>query len=61
MVVGRRKYVRRDAAGTTVRRWDVVKLKGGNVDERGRETSVGSFVRAVDQKFYRQSGTRHRA
>lgn len=29
----------------------MAKLKCGNVDERGREISVGNFVRAVDQKL----------
>ena len=41
VVVGKRKSFRRDAAGTAVRRWDVSKLKGKWVDERGRETPSG--------------------
>ena len=49
VVIGRKKlFRRRDATGTAVRRWNVMKLKGKCVDEKGRETS---FVRAVEQKL----------
>ena len=51
VVVGKKKSFSRDAAGTAVRRWDVSKLKGRCVDERGRETSLGSFVRSVNQRL----------
>ena len=51
VMIGRKKlFRRRDAAGTAVRRWDVMKLKGRRVDERVRETSLGNFVRAVDEQ-----------
>ena len=52
MVVRSKKvYRRRDAKEIDVRRWDVTKLKGRYVDETGREMSMGSFVRVVDEKL----------
>ena len=51
VVVGKKKSFSRDAAGTAVRRWDVSKLKGKCVDERGRETCMGSFVKSVNQRL----------
>ena len=50
VVVGRKSFSR-DAAGTAVRGWDVLKLKGKCADERGRETCMGSFVRSVNQRL----------
>lgn len=50
-MVGRKKLFKRDAAEVTVCRWEVTKLKGRCVDESGRETSMGSFVRVVEQEL----------
>lgn len=46
-----KKSFRRNTAGTAVLRWGVTKLKGRRVDERGRETSLGRFVRVVEQRL----------
>ena len=51
VVVEKKKSFSGDAAGTAVRRWDVSKLKGRCVDERGKETCMGSFVRSVNQRL----------
>ena len=52
VVVGRKKlFRRRDVPEVAVRIWNVAKLKGRCVDESGRETSMGSFVRVVEQEL----------
>ena len=52
VVVGRKKQFRRRAVPeVAVWRLDVTKLKARCVDESGRETSMGSFVRVVEQEL----------
>ena len=49
MVERKKVFRRRVGAELRVRRWDVNKLKGRCVDDNGRETSIGSFVRVIEQ------------
>ena len=52
LVVGRKRALRRDRAGTGVRRWDVARLQGACVDRRGRETARGMYLRTVREKLH---------
>lgn len=48
-VGGKKVFRRRDYQEIDVQRWDVTKLKERCVDEAGRETSMGSFMRIVEK------------
>ena len=50
LVVGRRRYFRRCSGGAGVKRWNVSELMGRSVDEHGRETTNGRYLREVREK-----------
>lgn len=51
VMVGKRKLFRRRSGETTVKRWDVAKLHGSNVDEEGWETTRGAYLRNAKEKL----------
>ena len=50
LVVGKRRYFRRCSGGAGVKRWNVSELMGESVDEHGRETTNGRYLREVREE-----------
>ena len=52
LVVGRSvRSFKKVCAGTRMKRWDVAKLQGACVDEKGRVTAKGSFLGSIGEKL----------
>ena len=52
LVIGRSvRSFKKACAGPRMKRWDVAKLQGACVDEKGRETAKGSFLESMREKL----------
>ena len=54
LIVGRKRFYKRKCKESSVRRWDVARLKGSTEDARGRETARGRYLRCVKEKLREQ-------